>query len=347
MKIFHTLLSISISAALLTISCGGGSGSGDNAPDEPKEIQSEEVIPMYEKSTVFILSEVGMGQSSGTGIVLDKGGNILTNNHVVDGAAVIEVRVPGTDELVDASIVGRSPCDDLAVIRVNRKAGEFEPAILGDSDKLIQGSKVFAVGYPYDPSNQDFTDTSLAVTEGLVSRLSETFEYFGLRDLIQTSAALNHGNSGGPLINKYGEVVGINTLGFAQYNVENINYAIAINEAKVVYETLLEEIDIEYVGVNLIPNQPQFEQSYGIPYIERSSVITSVTPNYQFDENNWVIYDVIARAAGSPVANMGDLCQVLRSQRSGDVVDIEGVGQYSDGAGGIYYDYYHSPLTIP
>lgn len=311
---------------------------------ERTPIDGEEIVPLYEDSAVFILSSLGFyGQISGTGVVLDTDGNILTNNHIIDGAATIQVRLPDTDNFIDASIVGRSPCDDLAVIRVNRNQSSFEPAPIGNSSELVIGSTVYAVGYPVDPVNPDFDETEIAVNgPGLVSRLDSSYDVLGLRNLIQSDISINYGNSGGPLINTYGEVVGINTL--MVIGLQSITYAIAIDEAKIVSDELLQGIDINWVGVNLIANDPGL-QIYGIPYMENTSVILSCPSGGEFAEDSWFPGDIVITAADEPIANMGDLCSVLRTQRSGDTIEIYGYGQTYMGSRD--YIYYVSEITVP
>ena len=332
--------------------CGGG-GDPESMPTPDaeqtaaaSEISSEEIIPLYKNSAVFIVADGFYGgRKSGTGIVLDAEGHVLTNNHVVDGAASFVVRHPESGRDVQAQIVGRSPCDDLAVIKL-RDASGFEPAQFGDLTALKQGSRVYAVGFPGTP-DQDFDNTELSITGGLVSKLGAQFEYFGLQNTIQTDTALNHGNSGGPLIDKTGRVVGVNTLGFSD-DLENVNYAISIDEAKLVYEQLLEGKDLNWVGVNIEPNSPEYEEQYGIPYYADSAVIFGVDTNSPLRDADWLPGDLILAAEGKIVRTPGDLCSVIRSHRSGDNILIEGYGVYVDqDTGEEYYDSYESELTLP
>jgi S1-C subfamily serine protease len=342
-------------AGLLAMSaaCGGGGGSDATAtpsepptPTPPAEIASEDIIPLFESSAVYILADGFYGGAfSGTGIVLDDKGNILTNNHVIEGAASISVREPGSNRMVSAQIVGRSPCDDLAVIRA-REPEPFTPATIGSSDDLRQGATVYAVGYPGSPDDTGGA-SELSITSGLISRLNASFDYYGLQNTIQIDAALNHGNSGGPLVDRFGEVIGVNTLGFSGLGLENVNYAIAIDEAVSVYERLLEGQDIDWLGVNIEPNDPSFELDYGVPYYEDSAVIWGVDTNSPLFDEDWISGDLLLAAEGKIIRTPGDLCSVIRSHRPGDSILIEGYGQFTDEAGGTYYDLYSSEVVIP
>lgn len=339
MKRTHVLVSVmAVAGGLALAACGGGGSS---------TVKSEDIVPKYEKSAVFILAEGFQGgAASGSGIVLDDKGHILTNNHVVDGAGSLVVRNPETGAKVTAQIVGRSPCDDLAVIKVNDPA-PFKPADLGTTKDIKQGSQAYAVGFPGTPSEQ-FGSARLSITGGLVSKLDAQYDEYGLQNLIQMDVAINHGNSGGPLIDSHGKVVGINTLGFLGAGLENVNYAISIDQAKGVYEQLLTGKDLDWLGINIIPNDLTYENDYGIPYKADTAVIVGVDSNSPLYDEKWRVNDVIETAEGKIIKNTGDLCSVIRSLREGDKLDVVGYGQFVDSAtGDTYYDAYQSAVLMP
>jgi S1-C subfamily serine protease len=168
-------------------------------------------------------------EGTGSGVILDKEGHILTNNHVVANARQIQVTL--SDETTGtAELVGSDSASDLAVIKVDLPAETLSPATLGDSDMIRVGESVIAIGNPFGLEG--------TVTEGIVSGLDRTLSQSGqrpIRQLIQTDAAINPGNSGGPLVNSSGEVIGINSA------LENptgggvfvgVGYSIPINTAK-------------------------------------------------------------------------------------------------------------------
>ncbi len=156
----------------------------------------------------------------GSGVIYDKAGYILTNNHVVEGATAIDVELADGSR-VDATLVGRDPSNDVAVVKID-PSKVAAVAELGDSSAVKPGQRVVAIGSPEALEN--------SVTEGIVSGINRQIDtYVGL---IQTDAAINHGNSGGPLINAFGQVIGLNTLGVRDNNAQGLNFAIPINKAK-------------------------------------------------------------------------------------------------------------------
>ncbi|HLB27451.1 MAG TPA: trypsin-like peptidase domain-containing protein, partial [Dehalococcoidia bacterium] len=167
---------------------------------------------------------------SGSGIVIDSDGSILTNNHVVAGADSLEVRF-ADGSVAPATVVGRDPGNDLALVRAELDGQEPAAAPLGDSDAVRIGDPILALGNPFNLEG--------TLTQGIVSALDRTFSSGGntrpIRDMIQIDAAVNPGNSGGPLINCQGEVIGVNTL-LENPTGDNVNvgvaFAVPINAAK-------------------------------------------------------------------------------------------------------------------
>jgi len=188
---------------------------------------ASEIYAQLRPAVVEILSRsssssFGLPQSgAGSGIVIDEQGHILTNNHVINGADAIELRFEdGT--LVDAQVVGTDPSSDLAVIKIDPTGLDLTVATMGDSSALRVGDPVLAIGNPFNLEG--------TLTQGIVSGLDRTFSSGGsarpIRNMIQTDAPVNPGNSGGPLINCQGEVVGINTL-IENPTGDNVNVGIA------------------------------------------------------------------------------------------------------------------------
>jgi putative serine protease PepD len=172
---------------------------------------------------------VSEGQGAGTGIVVDDDGTILTNAHVVAGATEILITVPGDDTPREAELIGADEAADVAVLRV-ADAGGLVAATLGDGDSVQVGDQVVAIG------NALALEGSMTVTEGIVSALDRSIgtETGSLDGLIQTDAAISSGNSGGPLVNARGEVIGMNTAVATSgggIEASNIGFAIAIETA--------------------------------------------------------------------------------------------------------------------
>ena len=204
------------------------SGDEASAPDLYDKV-SPSVVRITSVTVTRSAFGSQQGEALGSGVILDKDGNILTNYHVIQNASQLQVTL--VDETTaDAQVVGTDPASDLAVIKADFSGADLSPATLGDSGQIRIGESVVAIGNPF---GLDWT-----ITEGIVSGLDRTLaeqQNRPLRELIQTDAAINPGNSGGPLVNYNGEVIGINTA------IENpsgtntfvgIGYAIPITAAK-------------------------------------------------------------------------------------------------------------------
>ena len=206
----------------------------ENTAEAPGAISWQEVYEKVLPSVVSITCTDGRSVSSGTGVIMDASGYIITNAHVVEDALEIQVLLTDGREL-EARCVGADVLSDLAVLRVN--AIGLTPAVFGDSDKLRVGDEVVAIG---DPLGVELRGT---MTNGIISGINRDIKS-GNRTLtlMQTTAALNTGNSGGPLVNCYGQVVGINTMKIGDYasesGVEGLGFAIPITSVQTVLEQL-------------------------------------------------------------------------------------------------------------
>lgn len=226
-------------------------------------------------AVVTIIGDLYGQQVSGSGVIISEEGYILTNNHVVEDASQLTVILANGTEL-PAQIVGTDMYADLAVLRAQ---GDF-PAIatLGNSESLKPGETVIAIGSPLG----DFVNT---VTVGVVSatgRVIDTGNGFLMEDLIQTDAAINQGNSGGPLVNLAGDVIGINTLivrgtGFGNTIAEGLGFAIPINIARIVAEQILDRgyFARPYLGIRWQPITPRLARAYNLP-VEWGTYISQV-----------------------------------------------------------------------
>jgi S1-C subfamily serine protease len=198
---------------------------------------------------------------TGTGIVLDDKGNILTNNHVIDSASKIAVKFDD-GATIPATVVGADPGNDVAVIKVDTSQHALKAAALADSSKLRVGDPVLALGNPFN--------LEASLTEGIVSGLDRSYSEGGqgsrpIRGLIQTDAAVNPGNSGGPLLDCHGQVAGINTL-LDNPTGQSVNvgvaFAVAINTAKAELDSLEASQTVQHArlgiaGVDVTPTLAQ------------------------------------------------------------------------------------------
>ena len=176
------------------------------------------------------------GTSSGTGIVLTADGQVLTNAHVVEGATSVTVTLSGETSARRAVVIGANTAQDIALLQVTDVEG-LQPAIIGNSEQVVVGESVLAIGNALD------LDGDMSVTSGIVSALGRTVQVDGreLTDMLQTDTAISSGNSGGPLVNAAGEVIGVVTAGATStrtVTAENVGFAITIDRAMEIVEQL-------------------------------------------------------------------------------------------------------------
>jgi S1-C subfamily serine protease len=254
-------------------------------------------------------------QGGGSGFVFTPDGLILTNSHVVHDAVRIAVTL-ADGRRMPATVIGDDPASDLAVIRLDQPhSGEpgVTAAELGDSQKLRVGQIVIAIGAPYG-----FQST---VTAGVVSALGRSLRSYSGRlidDVIQTDASLNPGNSGGPLVDSAGRVVGVNTATILP--AQGICFAIGINTAKFVASRLLRDgrIRRSYIGVSAqtVPVHRRVVRFYDLPK-EMGVVVLGVEENSPAKRAGLREGDIIVALEGQPVAGVDDLHRVLTEVRVG------------------------------
>ncbi|HEY6767397.1 MAG TPA: trypsin-like peptidase domain-containing protein [Candidatus Sulfotelmatobacter sp.] len=249
-------------------------------------------------------------RGGGSGFVFTPDGLILTNSHVVHDARRIEVTI-ADGRRMPATAIGDDPASDLAVIRVDEPG--LVAAVLGDSQKLRVGQLAIAIGNPYG-----FQST---VTAGVVSALGRSLRSYSGRlidDVIQTDAALNPGNSGGPLVNSAGDVIGVNTATILP--AQGICFAIGINTAKFVASRLLRDgrIRRSYIGVSAqtVPVHRRVVRFYDLPK-EMGALVLSVEDGSPARRAGLREGDVIVALEGNSVAGVDDLHRVLTDVRVG------------------------------
>jgi S1-C subfamily serine protease len=278
-------------------------------------LNNEEIAEKLRPSTVRVVAEFGEtainpeGLGAGTGIVYSlEDGYIITNAHVVEGASVVKIALADSTKTRSARVVGRSQCDDLAVLKVENTEG-LEAATLGESSSMKAGAEVVALGYPlsFDLGND------ISVNPGSISQLKAQLSKF--EDLIKTDAAINPGNSGGPLVNRKGEVIGVNSLGIP--DAQNTNYAIAMSQAKPIVKQLETGKNRHYIGLNLVPND--YEDYFGT---DEGMAVIGVASGSPASQVGIQPADLLIKMEGKAITDEAAICDILRSHADGDQLKV-------------------------
>jgi serine protease Do len=258
----------------------------------------------------------------GSGFVISADGYILTNNHVVEEADQVEVAFQDGREF-RATVVGTDPPIDLALLKIDAGTGERLPALpLGDSERLRVGEWVIAIGNPLEFEH--------SVTVGVVSakqrRIPVGSTDTGVVSFIQTDAAINFGNSGGPLLDAGGNVVGINTAIRRANYAEGIGFALPINHARGVIEQLRERGFVRrgYIGISMNPNgiDAAAREYYQLPDAH-GVIVEEVTEGGPAERAGLQRFDIIREVDGSMVRDNGDLISKVASKQPGDEVKVK------------------------
>ncbi len=262
-------------------------------------------------------------RGAGTGMVLSSDGDILTNNHVIDGAQQIRVTFEGEIEARAADFVGGDAVNDVAIIKV-RDARALKTVTLGKSSALAVGDDVLAIG------NALALVGGNTVTRGIVSALdrsvSEPTE--NLQHLIQTDAAINSGNSGGPLVDAGGEVVGMNTIVIRGSGsgapVESIGFALAIDSIKPLIERLRAgkpPPGTPFIGLGTVDLNDEIRDQLAVP-VDKGAIVQSVTEGSPSEQAGLRIGDVVTSFNGKNVDSAAGLVTLVRATQPGDKVEI-------------------------
>jgi len=256
-------------------------------------------------------------RGAGSGVVIDTKGYILTNNHVVGEADDIKVQFIDGKEL-PAKIVGTDSRSDLAVIRVEAKDYTLKAAKLGDSEKLLVGEWVMAIGNPF---GLDHTVTVGVISAKGRSGIGENRSNY--QDFLQTDASINPGNSGGPLVNLSGEVIGINTAILGPGGNIGIGFAVPSDMAKPVVSELLAggKVHRPFLGISMQPYELDLAKAMGGP--EKGALVQGLTAGGPAEKAGIRRGDVITKVDGKPIANSREVQRQVLTHRVGDAVALE------------------------
>jgi len=257
-------------------------------------------------------------EALGSGVVVDKAGYILTNNHVVDKADIIKVKFAGDSTEYNAKVVGVDPQTDLAVIHVEGKH-DVSPAKIGNSDAVQVGDWAMAIGSPFG-----FQAT---VTAGIISAKErdipgDTTQY---QHFLQTDAAINPGNSGGPLLNMRGEVIGINTAIASQSGgYQGIGFALPINTAAVVYNQIIKtgKMTRGSVGITFSALESQNNALLRTEKVSEGVFVQSVQPGGPAEKAGLKETDIITAVNGKPIRNGNELVNIVSVTPVGTPLDL-------------------------
>jgi S1-C subfamily serine protease len=293
---------------------GEDEGGGGSAPD------AESIAAAGRPATVFVRAS-GLGQESfGSGVVVDEG-LVLTNFHVVGLGEDVQAGRP--DDLDDASLLAAAPCDDLALLEVEGLDG-FEPLALGSQEDLAQGDQVVALGYPASASG----GVSLTSTAGVVSTVrtslrKPTPDSPRFANLIQTDAALNPGNSGGPLVGEDGRLVGVSTILFRGTQGAPVNdqgYAVGVDRIRPVLEELQEGRSVGWFGAGLLVPPPDLLRRQQLPDGLLAASATEGTSAEEIGLEDVLITEIGGRPVGRTLSTY---CEAVAGVESGDARRVQ------------------------
>jgi len=349
-KLYTTIIALTLNVMVVSAGFGTGYFFGDRVKNDATvvaennvrqndensnitdngELSTQEIAKLVGPAVVGIVSEVevtdyfwgstGVSESSGSGIIFKKDGSfyyIITNNHVVEGATNLSVQIAG-DTTYEGEIVGTDVNSDLAVVKISTN-DELTVAKLGDSSKIEVGERAIAIG---NPLGMEFFGS---ITQGIVSatnrkvKMSENLTM----NYIQTDAAINSGNSGGALVNAYGEVIGVNSAKISSSSVEGMGFAIPISEASVVAEDLVKYGYVKgrpVIGITSVDVTPSVAKRYGWP---EGIWVNSVIQGSGAADGGLLRGDIIIEADGKKVTSTTELNNIKNKFKPGDTLKLK------------------------
>jgi S1-C subfamily serine protease len=301
------------------------------------QVTSTQIVRTSTDPFDFGLPQTQTQKALGSGFVMDKAGHIVTNYHVVAGASSVEVSFSNSDNM-KAKIVGSDPSTDLAVLQIDARSRALTPLAFGNSDRVRVGDSVVAIGNPlgYDRS----------VTAGIVSAVQRAISapnQFPIDHVIQTDAPINHGNSGGPLIDSRGEVVGVNAqIATGDSGTDGnigIGFAIPINTVRTVVAQLIKKGKVEhaFIGITAKPVTAEIAGLFRLP-VKSGLLVASVQPGSGaaaaglragsdtavVSGESWPVgCDLIVAADGAPLSTVDQLRDLIAAKHPGQSISLE------------------------
>ena len=299
------------------------SGAGTIVPVQgigPSQIYEQNIDSVVAVNCILRTTSNGKtyeAESSGSGFVLSSDGYIVTNHHVIDGAYSISVIFADGLKLT-AKLIGSDAVNDIALLKVESR--NLQPVTIGSSNSLLVGDQVIAIG-------NALGELSFSLTVGYVSGMDRNVSTDGaVMSMIQTDVSINSGNSGGPLFNARGEVVGITTAKYSGTtssgaSIEGISFAIPLDDVIGMLEDLREfgYIKSAYLGVGVRDIDPDVAETYGFPV---GAYVSEVTTGFAADRAGVFAKDIITNLGGYKISNMSDLTRALRKLEPGQETTI-------------------------
>jgi len=280
-------------------------------------LSAADIVEKLAPSVAHIAVARRIGEAVGTGIVLDAEGHILTNRHVISDAVEVRVSLPGSD-VYDATVLREAVGDDLAVLKV--EADGLVPAEFGDSDAVRVGDDVIAIGHALG------LEGGPTVSRGVVSAVNRSIvasDGTELTGLIQTDAAINYGNSGGPLVNMAGQVIGMNTV--KEAGASNVGFAISANAALRTAEQFIAAGPLPppgFLGIVGVDVTPALAAALGLP-VGAGVRISQLVVSGPADTAGIAPNDVIVEMNGIPIPDLAALSIFLREHPAGETVTVK------------------------
>jgi S1-C subfamily serine protease len=308
-------LAAALILALLVLTGAIGGDDGDQQ-------SVAEVVEKASPSTVLVRTKLGKREGTGSGFALDtREGLVVTNYHVINGGRTFDVRVG--EEFRTAEVVGAAPCDDLALLKIENSEG-LKPLRLGSQKSLKQGQEVVALGFPANPSLRgELTSTAGVVSVPRSSFRLPTPDSPRFENLIQTDATLNPGNSGGPLVDRDGQLVGVNTAIFAVSRgpASAQGYAIGVDRVKEVMAELREGRSQRWLGAGMVPAPKRVVRRIG----RTGLLVTTAVPGTAAAAVGF--QGVLLTSLDGEVMDgtIATYCRAAEGIESGDTVDAEAI----------------------